>query len=165
MIRTNHYERAFEAYLRTLRVPYLAISEKHRNAVAQGLSIKTPDFLLSPLAESPWIVDVKGRRFSGTDGYWKHWATWDDLIGMRRWESLFGRGFRGLFVFAYEIRGPWSPLPPEKLFTYRGRLYGFVALESERYIPEVRLLSPRWNTYSMPTERFRRLARPFEDFV
>lgn len=154
-----------EAFLRRLHVPFLAISEKRRNRVPEGASFKTPDFLLSPQGVLPWIVDVKGRRFPGRGGYWKHWATWDDLIGMRKWESLFAHRARGLFVFAYEVRGPWAPLPETQLFSFEKRRYGFVAMETERYIPEVRLISPRWNTYAMPTERFRRLARPLTDFL
>ena len=165
MKRDNHYERAFESFLRQRRIPYLAISEQRRNIAPDGTTVKTPDFLLSPPHRTPWIVDVKGRRFPGRGGAWKHWTTWDDFVGMRRWESVFGQGGEGLFVFAYQICGSTAPLPEERLFSYNKRLYAFVALRSRDYWPEARLLSPRWNTYSMPVGRFRALARPIEDFL
>ena len=33
--RTNHYEAALEAYLRDLRIPYLAIDEKRRSLLGE----------------------------------------------------------------------------------------------------------------------------------
>lgn len=165
MIRTNHYEQAFEAFLRHRNVPYLAVSEKHRNRLQNGITIKTPDFLVSPPHRVPWIVDIKGRRFSGTDGYWKHWSTWDDLIGLRHWQFLFGNRFTPLFVFAYQVCGSWAPLPDERLFRHARRVYGFIAIDLATYSQEVKLLSARWNTYSMSTERFRRLAIPFDELL
>ncbi len=167
MICTNHYECALEAYLKDRGIPYLAVCEKRRarTGIPYDPPFKSPDFLLSPPENEAWIAEVKGRRFSSRNGYWKHWTTWDDLIGLRRWESLFGSRFKGLLVFAYEICGSCSPLPEEQLYTYRRRRYGFVAMELERYIPEIHLISIRWNTYAMPTGRFRQLAKPFEEFL
>ena len=60
--------------------------------------------------------------------YWKNWSTRDDLVSLAQWESLFGAGFCGLFVFAYNILGDRAPLPYEQLFEFRQKLYGFVAV-------------------------------------
>ena len=62
MNRDNHYEAAFEAYLRARRLPYIAVDEARRSLVADG-SIKSLDFIVSPPGQLSWLVDVKGRRF------------------------------------------------------------------------------------------------------
>ena len=45
--RDNHYEAAFEAFLRARRVPYVAVDEAQRSLVADG-SLKSLDFIVSP---------------------------------------------------------------------------------------------------------------------
>jgi hypothetical protein len=167
MLRWNHYETAFEAYLKERKVPFLALSERHRNMLDDGTTLKNLDFVISRPMGTSWLIDVKGRKFPGgrRSGYWKHWTTRDDLVGLRRWESMFGDRFSGLFVFAYLVCGSKSPLPADQLFEHRGRLYGFVGISVRDYLTEIRLLSPKWRTFSMPTERFRQLAKPFEDFI
>lgn len=168
MRRSNHYEAAFEAFLRERCIPFLAVEECRRTRLPDGTTLKNLDFVISRPRGSSWLVDVKGRKFPGGrrgGGYWKHWSTHDDLSGIRRWESIFGDRFSGLFVFAYEICGGVAPLPRDRLFAFRKRLYGFIGIALSDYLPEVRLLSPRWRTFAMPTERFRVLARPFEDFL
>ena len=166
--RNNHYEAAFEAYLRTLCLPYVPSEENRRSRLADGTTIKCLDFIVTVPGNQSWLVDVKGRRFPGgrkNRSYWKQWATHDDLAGMRSWEALFGRNFSGLFVFAYQIIGNKSPLPVEKLFPFQKKLYAFVGIRFSDYMDDVRLISPRWNTYSISSRRFRMLAQPFDELV
>jgi len=167
MLRWNHYEMAFEAYLKERKIPFLAMAERYRNPLDDGSTLKNLDFVISRSAGTSWLIDVKGRKFPGgtNGGYWKHWTTQDDLIGLQHWETMFGEHFSGLFVFAYLICGNKSPLPEHQLFGYRERLYGFVGISVADYLPEIRLLSPKWHTFAMPTERFRQLAKPFEEFI
>jgi len=161
----NHYEAAFRQYLRAGRIPYVAVDERKRGLSAQG-SLKNLDFIVTPTADRTWLVDVKGRRFpSGRRRqYWKNWSTEDDLRSLARWEQLFGRGFRGLFVFAYNICGDRAPLPEERLFVRGQHRYAFVAIRFADYVAHARTISPRWRTVAMPTLLFRRLARPVDDF-
>ena len=166
--RDNHYEAAFEAYLRLRGVPYVAVDEARRSLLADGQSIKSLDFLVSSPGPITWLVDVKGRRFPSGDEtrqYWKNWSPREDLESLARWENLFGESFRGLFVFAYLIVGDRAPLPPEQLFEHRGGLYGFVASELSTYAAPARPISPSWDTVAMPTADFRRLARPLDAFI
>src|SRR6266478_4020282 len=119
--RDNHYEAAFEEYLRKRQVPYVAVDEGKRSLMAEA-SIKSLDFIVSSTVGCSWLVDVKGRRFPGgaQRQYWKNWSTRDDLVSMAHWERLFGDRFQGLFVFAYHVAGDRSPLPAEQLFEFRG---------------------------------------------
>lgn len=167
--RDNHYEAAFEAFLQARQVPYVAVDEARRSPLADG-SLKSLDFIVSPPAAGrplgSWLVDVKGRRFpSGRQKrYWKNWSTRDDLRSLAHWEQLFGGQFGGLFVFAYNVVGDRAPLAPERLFGFRGGLYGFVAVRLQDYLRHARPLSRRWDTVAMSARRFRALAAPAEDF-
>lgn len=78
--RSNHYEAAFEAWLRSRKIPYLAVDESRRS-LAEGRSLKNLDFVVSPpnLPHS-WLVDVKGRRFPTGKSYWKNWVTAEELF-------------------------------------------------------------------------------------
>jgi hypothetical protein len=163
--RDNHYEAAFEQYLRSKQVPYVAVDEAKRSLMAEG-SIKSLDFIVSSLSGATWLVDVKGRRFpSGQQKqYWKNWSTRDDLVSLSAWEQLFGERFGGLFVFAYNIVGNRAPLSAERLFEFRGGLYGFVAIRAADYGRHARPISPRWDTVAMSSGQFRQLAAPVEEF-
>ena len=80
-IRTNHYEVAFEAFLREEKVPYIAVDERRRALLGSG-SLKNLDFIVSPSGgDMSWLIDIKGRKFpSGRrNRYWKNWTTTDDL--------------------------------------------------------------------------------------
>jgi hypothetical protein len=165
--RDNHYEAAFEAYLRDRRLPYVAIDETKRSLLC-GESIKSLDFIVHSGQRASWLIDVKGRRFPGANEqkqYWKNWSTRDDLRAMAAWEQLFGAGFQGLFVFAYAITGDRSPLPAEQLVTYRQGLYAFLGVRLCDYACYARPISEAWQTVALPSQKFREIARPIEDFL
>jgi hypothetical protein len=169
--RDNHYEAAFEAYLRWLAVPYLAVDETHRSFLpspatdagesARRPSLKSVDFVVSPAdCAGNWLVDVKGRRFPTGSTYFKNWSTADELSSLAAWEELFGLHSKGLLVFAYNVVGDRAPLAADELFVYRGSLYGFVGIELAHYTTWSKQLSPRWGTVTVPVAQFRALARP-----
>jgi hypothetical protein len=163
--RDNHYEAAFEEFLRSRCVPYVAVDEAKRSLLADGQSIKSLDFIVSAPGRTTWLVDVKGRRFPSGDvqkQYWKNWSTRDDLRSLAQWEELFGPTFSGMFVFAYDVLGDRSPLPAEELFAYRGSLYGFIAVPLADYAAHARPISPRWDTWALSAGDFRRFARPLD---
>lgn len=166
MDRTNHYELAFEAYLRERQVPYVAVDEARRSLLGDS-SVKSLDFLVTSTRGVTWLVDVKGRHFpSGTQRqYWKNWSTRDDLVSLAHWERLFGERFSGLFVFAFEVCGDRAPLAVDELFEFRERRYGFLAVRLEQYACFARTISPQWDTVAISTRRFRELAEPFAQLL
>ncbi len=168
MKRDNHYEVAFEAYLRSRGVPYVAVDEAKRSVLSNGCTIKSLDFIVSSPGNVTWLVDVKGRRFpAGEVGkqYWKNWSTRDDLVSLAQWEELFGDSFRALFVFAYDVLTNRAPLPETQLFRYRNSLYGFVGVCLRDYAAAAHIISPSWDTVAMPTAEFRRIARPVDAWL
>ena len=128
--RDNHYEAAFEAWLRSRKIPYLAVDETKRS-LAEGRSLKNLDFVVSPSTlPHSWLVDVKGRRFPTGKSYWKNWVTAEELQSLDSWETLFGDRFSGLLVFAYNVVGDQAPLPADELFAFRGGYTGSWAFGS-----------------------------------
>jgi hypothetical protein len=159
--RHNHYEAAFEAFLRAQRVAYVAVDEARRSWHGER-SLKNIDFLVTPpAAEERWLVDVKGRHFpSGQKKqYWRNWTTADELRSLGHWEELLGERFEAILLFAYLVRGDVAPLPAGDLFPFRGQWYAFLAVRLEHYLAQARQLSPKWDTWSIPAPRFRSLAR------
>ena len=162
----NHYEAAFEAYLRSIRVPYVAVDERRRSLAARG-SLKSLDFIVSPSAGGTWLVDVKGRKFPGGEEgrhYWKNWTQHEDLFSLEQWEELFGQDSRSLLVFAYLLVTDRSPLPANNVFDFRDQRYAFVGIRLADYRRYARPISNRWDTVAMPVARFRELAESAESF-
>ena len=107
MDRSNHYEAAFEAYLQWHRLCYVAVDETRR-AQLGDLRVKSLDFIVYGEGGARLLVDVKGRRFpTGAPGHqrrvWECWSTQDDVDGLECWAELFGPGYCGLLVFAYQL--------------------------------------------------------------
>lgn len=163
--RHNHYEAAFEEYLRSRRIPYIAVDEARRALMNKG-SLKCLDFLVSPSGRPTWLVDVKGRRFpAGRQGhYWKNWSTADDVSSLRQWERNFAVPCAGLLVFAYHVVGQLSPLPEDQLLPFRGNLYAFLGIRLADFTASARMISPKWRTWAMPAAAFRQWAAPVERF-
>jgi hypothetical protein len=170
MDRANHYEAAFEAYLRDRRLGYVAVDESRR-ASLDDEPVKSLDFIVYGVGGAKLLVDVKGRKFPGGSKEkprraWKNWVEREDVAGLTRWEASFGPGYRALFVFAYWIQ-------PEvevrrgtaDLWVWRGRLYLMRAVPVADYRAHMRVLSPRWDTVHLPTGVFRELVRPVRDFT
>ena len=104
----NHYEVAFEAYLRQRGVATLPIVEARRSYLDAD-SVKSPDFLVVAADEARLVVDVKGRKFGGTADkprrIWQNWCLRDDVTSLESWTEHFGPGFRGVLAFVYHL-GP-----------------------------------------------------------
>jgi len=128
VLRRNHYDAAFEDYLRSFRVPYVAVDEKRR-ALAPDTSIKSLDFIVYAKQGPNLLIDVKGRTEifpdQGNRRRWENWATIEDIQGLQQWQELFGEGFVSGLVFAYQLPTDSISNNLEKLFAYRGSLYAF----------------------------------------
>jgi hypothetical protein len=169
MDRSNHYEAAFEAYLQWHRICYVAVDETRRSMMREE-RIKSLDFIVYGDQGARLLVDVKGRRFpSGTKHprrVWENWSTQDDIDGLERWAALFGPGYQGLLVFAYELLpGVEMPEDTDDLWTWRGRRYLMRAVLASEYRLHMHVRSPRWETVHVSSAIFRELVRPLHHFT
>jgi hypothetical protein len=165
--RRNHYEAAFEGYIRSLRVPCVAVNEAKR-ALFGEQGLKNPDFLLYPQWCSNLVVEVKGKRAKNARGRrdWENWVTTDDLDGLARWQEMFGPGFRAILAFAYAEPPGTFPLPSENgAFEHRGREYRFWAVGLDDYVLHLRSRGPAWKAVAMARAEFRRRVRPLREWL
>ena len=142
--RSNHYEAAFEGFIRSLRVPCVAIDEAKRAIFGED-GLKNPDFLLYPCFGTNLVVEVKGKRGKDSRGVraWENWVTTDDLEALVRWQSMFGPGFRAVLAFAYAEPIQPFPLPRDNgAYEFRGREYRFWAVGLDDYIAHLRSRGP-----------------------
>ncbi|NOT00263.1 MAG: HYExAFE family protein [Phycisphaerales bacterium] len=164
--RHIHYEAAFEDYLRSEGTAYVAVDEQRR-AVFAGASVKSFDFLIYREPGETWLVDVKGRKFpyeiDRQKRYWENWLTDEDLAGLCRWETVFGRGFRSIVVFAYILLGSSNRQPTRHVHPFGDHYYAFMAIPADTYAAHARRRSSRWGTRSMPVRQFRSLAQPIQE--
>ena len=61
----NHYEAAFDAYLRERGAAVVPVVEARRSYLDAG-EVKSPDFIVVGPGGAKLVVDVKGRKFPGT---------------------------------------------------------------------------------------------------
>ncbi|MFG0307086.1 MAG: HYExAFE family protein [Phycisphaerales bacterium JB040] len=174
--RRFHYERAFERYLRTNRIPYVAVDEAKKSLLPSGSvlridsgqgasrALKSFDFVV--YGEScNLLVEVKGRRLpkAGPRGgrRLESWVSEDDVESLTVWRRLFGPGFDAAFVFVYRCEDQ----PPDGLFdeviACEGGWYTTRAVGLDDYRERMRVRSPRWRTVDLGRADFDRLAHPF----
>lgn len=160
--RHNHYEAAFEDYVRSRGWPYVPVDEQ-KKAIFAGKRIKSFDFLVYPPGEKPWVVDVKGRKFpyeiKGGRRYWENWVTREDLEGLRRWDGVFGENFEPGLMFVYWLMGPGLADLRAEMHVFRERCYAFLWISAADYAAHARQRSPKWDTVSVPNKTFRSLVR------
>ena len=168
MKRDNHYEAAFEWYLRERGAAVVPIVEARRSYLDDG-DVKSPDFIV--VGASRLVVDVKGRRFPSRSAgqlrkTWQNWSTAGDIDGLSRWSGRFGDGFRGIIAFVYHVL-PAVVLPADTpaLFPFRDRLYLVRGVAVADYRDHMKARSPRWSTVDLPSAAFRQVVRPFTDFL
>ena len=134
----NHYEAAFDAYLRGRGVAVVPVVEARRSYLDAD-EVKSPDFIVLAPGGAKLVVDVKGRKFPGTGkggkprNVWHNWCEREDVDSLIRWADRFGGGFRGVCATAYRSH--------------------------------MRTRSPRWGTVHVLTDDFRELVKPISHFL
>ena len=168
--RSVHYEAAFESYLRAKGWPYIIVDEA-KKAIFASVSIKSFDFLVYSDSHPNLLVDVKGRKFPDTtrsgrsSRAWENWVTREDIESLQEWETIFGKDFAAVLVFAYWLQGPPQRAPFEDVHFFRRRHYAFVAVGLAEYAQCVRPRSAKWQTLAMPSGEFARRAQDLAAFL
>ncbi len=167
-LRGNHYDAAFEAFLRTRRTPYVAVDEQRR-ALLEQQSLKSMDFIVYSQKGANLLVDVKGRRFPSGDpesGHrWENWATAEDVPALLKWQEVFGTDFRAVLVFAYHIVSEAERGKFDEVFAFRDRDYAFYGVWADDYREAMQTRSESWQTVSVPSGAFRELRSPIVAFL
>lgn len=158
--RGNHYELAFENYLRTLRVPCIGVDESRR-AFDGDDTLKSLDLIVAAPSGLTLLVDIKGRRNRGVKAGFENWTTADDMESMSRWQDIFGDTALALLTFVYWLASEEAKESFTNHFSLADRHYACVAIPLLDYRNHMRVRSSRWQTFTMPRALFRERARPF----
>ena len=168
VIRRNHYESAFEDYLRSQKIPYVAVDEKRR-ALAQEASIKSLDFIVYSSQGPNLLIDVKGRTeiFDAPtrSRRWESWATREDIRGLFQWQELFGEGFISSLVFAYQLPPDSISNNLEKVYEFKENLYAFYLVPVDAYQDKMKPRSDSWQTVYLHQQDFQQLRQPVETLI
>ncbi|MHC5074617.1 MAG: HYExAFE family protein [Planctomycetota bacterium] len=164
----NHYERAFENWLKDNRIQYLTIDENKRAAFSHT-KIKSFDFLICPPNQKIIIAEVKGRTFKGTTfenlkGF-ECWVTMDDVEGLSCWQQIYGSDYQAVFVFVYCIENVDIDFDGRQVFESDDYKYMFFALKLDEYQANMKLRSPKWRTVTLPAEKFRKYAIQMQELL
>jgi hypothetical protein len=157
----NHYERAFENWLIDNRIQYIAVDDQKRAAFGRS-NIKSFDFLLYPRNQQIIIAEVKGRKFKGTSfakltGF-ECWVTAEDIAGLTKWQEVFGPEHTAIFVFAYKIENIDVDFDGRDVYDFDANRYMFFAVKLDDYRRFMKRRSPKWQTVTLPADKFRRCA-------
>ena len=170
--RQHHYELAFEHFLRTRRIPYVAVDEARKAVMPTAQSFQAADTQGRPHTLKSFdfviygsglnlLIEVKGRKAPGgtSNSRLECWVTMEDVESLGTWQTLFGQSFAAAFVFIYWCEGG-APAPLfDDSFDFRGRSYCVRAILVDEYAKHMRIRSPRWGTVHIPSERFQSLSR------
>ncbi len=165
--RSNHYDSAFEEFLRDGCVPYVAVDEQRR-ALMEDASLKSFDFIVYSQNGPNLLVDVKGRQFpTAGKSKWENWATEDDINSLQHWQRVFGDDFRAWLIFAYHIVNDcWeTEFDMASVVRYREETYAFYGVSVDEFATAMRPRSPRWGTVTLPRGVFRELRSPVADML
>jgi len=164
----NHYERAFENWLTDNCIEYVAVDE-HKRATFGHTDIKSFDFLLYPPGGQIIIAEVKGRTFRGTSlanlAGLECWVTAGDVDGLTKWQQIFGEGHRAVFVFAYRIENIDVDFNGRDVFDFDSNRYLFFCVKLDDYRRYMKRRSPKWQTVTLPADKFRRCAVQLSEFL
>jgi hypothetical protein len=157
----NHYERAFENWLVDNNIKHIIIDERKRAALGRA-KLKSFDFLLYPPNGQIIIAEVKGRAFKGTSfaklAGFECWVTAEDIDSLANWQQVFGAGHTAVFVFAYKIENIDVDFDGREVFDYDAERYIFFAVKLDDYRSFMKRRSPKWQTVTLPADKFRRCA-------
>ncbi|MDY3558699.1 HYExAFE family protein [Gemmata sp. JC673] len=167
----NHYEVAFDAFLRARGCAVVPVVESRRSYLDTS-EVKSPDFLTLAPAGAKLVIDVKGRKFPGAGKggtprrSWQNWCELEDVESLARWSDRLGDGFLGVLAFVYDVALQFE-LPPctPDVFAFRGHVFLFRGVSVGEYRRHMRTRSPRWRTVHLPSADFRRLVKPITHFL
>jgi len=164
----NHYERAFGNWLIDNHIQYIAVDEQKRAAFGRS-KIKSFDYLLYPHNQQIIVAEVKGRKFKGTSfaklAGFECWVTADDVDGLARWQQVFGPDHTAVFVFAYRIENIDVDFDGREVYDFVQDRYVFFAVKLDDYRRFMKRRSPKWQTVTLPADKFRRYAVQMQNLL
>ncbi len=163
----NHYEKAFENWLKDNGVQYLYVDQQKRAAFSKS-KIKSFDFLFYTQGGA-YLAEIKGRKFEGKTfaafGSLPNWVTVDDVRGLENWGEIFGKKYRGLFVFVYNLENIDVDGDGREIYEYLDSRYVFIAICLDDYQKGATVRSKKWKTVHLSAEYFKNYSIRLDDLI
>ncbi len=127
-------------------------------------SIEVPERTSMARADGTSAPPARGHGgHGGRGGRLETWVTRGEVESLRAWETLFGEGFCGAFVFVY-----WCEEQPpdglfQEVFAFDGRWYALRAVVVGEYERLMRQRSERWGTVDLARSDFERVSEAFSE--
>ncbi|MBN1806999.1 MAG: HYExAFE family protein [Sedimentisphaerales bacterium] len=165
---SNHYERAFENWLIDNQIGYTPIDE-HKQPAFTNDKVKSFDFLVYPTDKPTIIAEVKGRKFTGTSlekmtGF-ECWVTTEDIDGLARWQQILGPAYQAVFIFVYLMENIDVDFSGVDVFDFDMDRYVFFTVKLDDYRLFMKRRSPKWQTVTLPADKFRRCATQISELL
>ena len=164
----NHYEQAFQNWLIDNQIKYTPIDE-HKQAAFTDCKVKSFDFLVYPSNKPIIIAEVKGRKFTGTSmekmtGF-ECWVTAEDVDGLIKWQKILGPAYQAVFIFVYLIENIDVDFNGVDVFDFDMDRYVFFIVKLDDYRSFMKRRSPKWQTVTLPADKFRQCAVQISEFL
>ncbi len=164
---SNHYELAFENWLKDNHIRFTRIDETKRARLGKA-TFKSFDYFVYAGTHNIIIADVKGRKFKGTSfeklTSLQCWVTETDITDIEFWQEIFGDDHHAVFVFAYDIENVDVDFDGRDVYDYDGKKYLFFCAELDKYKKNLKVRSPKWKTVTLSADNFRACAVEMKDF-
>ena len=164
----NHYERAFESWLRERKIQYISVDQNKR-IVFRKTSVKSFDFIISSKNRQMLIVEVKGRKFKANSlkkiSALQTWVNMDDVEGLENWQKIFGNNYKAVFAFVYKIELPEVDFGHYDYFVFDDNKYIFLIISLDEYKKRMVLRSPKWRTVTLLTKDVKQCALTANEFL
>ena len=93
------------------------------------------------------------------------WVTIEDIEGLTKWQRIFGEGHRAVFVFIYKIENVDVDFDGRDYFDFDANRYLFFCIKLNDYRKFIKCRSPKWQTVTLPAEKFRECAVSIGEFL
>ncbi|MCX5633171.1 MAG: HYExAFE family protein [Phycisphaerae bacterium] len=163
----NHYEKAFESWLKDNGVQYLFVDQQKRAAFSKS-KIKSFDFLFYTQGGA-YLAEIKGRKFEGKTftafGSLPNWVTVDDVKGLENWGEIFGEKYRGLFIFVYNLENIDVDADGREIYEYLDGRYVFIGILLDEYKKGATVRSKKWKTVHLSAEYFKSRSIRLDELI
>ncbi|MHC4423728.1 MAG: HYExAFE family protein, partial [Planctomycetota bacterium] len=93
------------------------------------------------------------------------WVTADDVDGLARWQQVFGPDHTAVFVFAYKIENIDVDFDGRDVYDFAQDRYIFFAVKLDDYRKFMKRRSPKWQTVTLPADKFRQCAVQMQNLL
>ncbi len=87
------------------------------------------------------------------------------MDGLVKWQQVFGTRHQAVFIFVYKIENIDVDFDGRDVFDFETDRYIFFTIELNDYRSFMKRRSPKWQTVTLPADKFRQCAVQISQFL